>query len=239
MTDPNPASILDSVKKVLGFDPDYTAFDLDITLHINSAFGALWQVGVGGDEGFMIADNTTLWSQYVTSLSYLGLIKQYVCLSVRMAFDTPNTSFVIGAVEKQIEQLLWRINIAAEHINPPTDPFAPVDTGPGGGATTTYFKVKAVNLTFADIVTLDAGEGNTFYLTADADCTINAPVNGTDGEHITLALTTNAAGITWGSGWNFGGAGVPQLSSNNRTDIISAVYRQSESDWYAGFAVGF
>jgi hypothetical protein len=240
MTDPNPASILDSVKKVLGFDPDYTAFDLDITMHINSAFGALWQVGVGGDEGFMISDNTTLWSQYVSSLSYLGMIQQFIYLSVRMAFDTPNTSFVIGAIEKQVEQLLWRINIAAEHINPPTDPFAPVDAGPGAGTTTTYFKVISATLAFAATVTPNAGEANTFYLTADDDCTINAPVSGTDAEHITLFLTTgDGAGITWGEGWNFGGAGVPELSGNNHTDIISAVYRQSEADWYAGFAVGF
>jgi hypothetical protein len=235
----NPESILDSVKKALGFDADYTAFDIDITMHINAAFGSLWQLGVGGDTGFVISDNTTLWSQYVSQLMYLGMVKQYIFTSVRLVFDPPMTSFGIQAIEKQIEMLAWRINIAAEHINPPSDPFALPDAGPGGGTKTTYFKVKVVNLDFSSLITPDAHEGNTFYLNLTGNCTINAPVNGADGQHITLELISNGHTVTWGSGWDFGASGVPTLSGSGLTDIVSALYRETAADWYAGFSQGF
>lgn len=120
---PNPESILDSVKKTLGLDDTVTAFDLDLTLLINGAMGNLHQVGVGGDTGFVIADNTMLWSQYVTSLTYLNQVKQYIFTWVKLAFDPPGTSFVIAAFEKQAEELLWRIGVAVEAENPPSDPF--------------------------------------------------------------------------------------------------------------------
>jgi hypothetical protein len=238
MTDANPASILDSVKKVLGFDPDYTAFDLDITMHINSAFGELQQIGVGGDTGFAIADNTTLWSQYVSSLTYLGMIQQFIYLSVRMAFDTPATSFAIAAIEKQIEQLSFRINIAAEHIDPPSDPFA-TTTITVEGSSNTYFVVKTVQLGFASVVTMDASAGNTFYLTMTGNCTIEAPVLGTDGEHITLELISNGHTVTWGPGWNFGDNGEPSLSTGGLVDVISGVWRAADNEWLTGFTPGF
>lgn len=238
MTDANPASILDSVKKVLGFDPDYTFFDLDITMHINSVFGSLWQLGVGGDTGFFISDRTTLWSQYVSQLSYLGLIQQYVYLSVRMVFDPPDGRFAIEAFKNQIEQLAWRINIVAEQINPPSDPFG-VSTEATDGVVTTYFKVKTINVDYAPTVTPDAGAGNTFNLVLTGNCTINAPINGVDGEHITLELVSNGHTVTWGSGWNFGSAGIPTLSTGAQVDVISALYRQLNAEWLAGFTPGF
>jgi hypothetical protein len=238
MTDANPLSILDSVKKVLGFDPDYTFFDLDILMHINSAFGSLQQIGVGGDTGFWISDNTTLWSQYVSSYSYLGMIQQYIYMSVRMAFDVPTTSFAIGAFEKQIEELAWRINIAAEHINPPSNPFAP-ENALDNGVTTTFFKVRTVTIEYASVMTPDAGVANTFHLTLDGNATLNAPINGVEGEHITILLIANGHTITWGAGWDFGDAGEPTLSSGGKTDIISAVCQVSTTEWFAGFTPGF
>ena len=235
----NPESILDSVKKTLGFDSTYTVFDLDITLGINSAFGSLQQLGVGADGGFTIADNTTLWSQYISELLYLGMVKQYIFLSVKLMFDPPGTSFGIEAIEKQIDQLAWRINSAFEGLHPPSDPFATSDDSGASAVTPTYFKIEIVQLTFASVIEPDASDGNTFYLTMTGDCTINTPVNGVDGHHITLELISNGHAVTWGSGWNFGDSGVPDLSGSGRTDVISAVYRQSAASWYAGFTPGF
>lgn len=40
-------SILKSTKKILGIEENYTAFDLDITTHINSSLSTLTQVGIG------------------------------------------------------------------------------------------------------------------------------------------------------------------------------------------------
>lgn len=227
----NPNSILDSVKKMLGMDPEFTAFDIDVTLFINAAFGSLRQLGVGSDTGFVIADNTTLWSQYITNLAFVGMIKSYIFMKVKLVFDPPATSFGIDAVKNQIQELEWRINVVAEEFDPPSDPF-------GEAVPQFVFVPQIVQLQYSSSVAMDASDGNVFYLTLTGDTTINAPVNGTDGQHITLELTSNGHSVTWGSGWNFGDAGAPSLTAG-KTDIISAVYRTSVSEWYAGFSPGF
>lgn len=230
MTDPNPDSILDSVKKVLGFSPDYTAFDLDITMFINASFGPLQQLGIGSASGFVIQDNTTLWSQYVANLSYLGMVKSFIFMMVKLAFDPPQTSFGIDAIKDQLKELAWRINVAIETATPPPDPFmAEIDD---------IFVPIVVQLVFQSLVTPDALEGTMFYLTMTSDCIINAPVNGADGQHITLELQSNGHSVTWGNGWNWGDAGTPTLSSD-RTDVVSAYFNESANAWRAGFTPGF
>lgn len=49
-------SILTSVKKLLGLTEEYTAFDADLIMHINSVLMILRQMGVGPQEGFGISD---------------------------------------------------------------------------------------------------------------------------------------------------------------------------------------
>jgi hypothetical protein len=235
----NPDSILSSTKKFVGFDDEFTAFDVDIIMHINSAFGALQQLGVGGDTGFVITDDTTLWSQYVSDLVYLAMVKHYIFLYTKLSFDPPATSFALDAINKQLEQLAFRINVAAEHITPPADPFTEGVVSEADTVTQLFFEVKTKTLEFASTITPNAGTANTFYLTLTGNCTINAPVSGSDGEHITLELTSNGHTVTWGSGWNFGDSGTPDLSGGGLTDIISAVFRESVADWYAGFTPGF
>ena len=43
-------SILTSVKKLLGLTEEYTAFDADLIMHINSVLMILRQMGVGPQE---------------------------------------------------------------------------------------------------------------------------------------------------------------------------------------------
>jgi hypothetical protein len=113
----NPNSILDSVKKALGFESEYTAFDVDVIMYINATFGPLQQLGVGPDSGFTIADNTTLWIDYISRKDILGMVQVFMYMRVRMMFDPPATSYAINAIESQISQLEWRITVMAE-----TDP---------------------------------------------------------------------------------------------------------------------
>lgn len=110
-------SILQSTKKVLGLDPSYTVFDLDILTHINAAFVVLTDLGVGPETGFMIEDETAVWTDYQLAVGTehsLSLIKTYVFLKVRMLFDPPTTSFLIEAMEKQIKEYEWRLNVTRE-----------------------------------------------------------------------------------------------------------------------------
>lgn len=107
-------SILKSTKKILGLADDYDAFDLDVITHINTAFSTLTQLGVGPDAGFMIEDDSSEWSEYIDSGPQLNQIKTYVYLKVRMLFDPPATSYLIAAFERQLEEVVWRINILRE-----------------------------------------------------------------------------------------------------------------------------
>ena len=130
------SSILISVKKVLGIAEDYTVFDEDIIMHINTAFSTLTQLGVGPVEGFMIEDDSTTWDEFIVEEPVdhqYNAVKSYIYLKVSMLFDPPQTSYLIAAKEKQIAELEWRLNTHREEEewidpNPPRvlteDPFA-------------------------------------------------------------------------------------------------------------------
>jgi hypothetical protein len=122
-------SILDSTKKVLNLDADYTSFDQDIIMHINAAFSTLNQLGVGPQSGFMIEDNEAVWFDFLAGDLRLNNVKTYVYLRVRMLFDPPTIGYLVDAMQKQIEELEWRINVQRESIAW-TDPDELVDSGP-------------------------------------------------------------------------------------------------------------
>lgn len=105
-------SILDSVKKVIGMDPDYTAFDEDVIMHINAKFSELYSLGVGPKTvAFEIEGQDATWADFLQGRTNINMVKTYVCMSVRLIFDPPPTSFGIAAVQKEIEQMGWRLNI--------------------------------------------------------------------------------------------------------------------------------
>lgn len=107
-------SILISTKKILGITKDYTVFDLDIITHINSAFSTLTQLGVGPVNGFMISGVDEVWTDFIAEDFQYNSVKSYVFLKTRQLFDPPQTSYLISAVEKQIEELEWRLNVHRE-----------------------------------------------------------------------------------------------------------------------------
>lgn len=108
------SSILDDVKHMLGLLPEETAFDQDIILHINSVFGVLHQLGVGPLTGFMIEDNSATWDEFVTD-NRLNIVKSYMFLRVKLLFDPPQTGFTQQAMERQITEMEYRINVTAEY----------------------------------------------------------------------------------------------------------------------------
>jgi len=107
-------SILKSTKKILGISEDYTAFDVDIITHINTAFSILAQLGVGPPEGFMIEDAAAEWDTFLAGDSRYNTIKTYVYLKVRQLFDPPTTSYLINAFDEQLRELEWRISVTRE-----------------------------------------------------------------------------------------------------------------------------
>lgn len=118
-------SILTSMKKILGIETDDTSFDEDILLHINGTFSTLHQLGIGPTEGFIIEDATTTWDAFLANDNRLNSVKQYVYLKVRMLFDPPTTSYLINALNEQMKELEWRLNVVREEeswVDPDPDP---------------------------------------------------------------------------------------------------------------------
>ena len=107
-------SILTSTKKILGIDADYTAFDLDIITHINSALATLTQLGIGPTTGFMIEDATETWEAFLGTDLNLNPVKSYVYLRVRLLFDPPTTSYLMTSMKEQLQEIEWRLNVYRE-----------------------------------------------------------------------------------------------------------------------------
>lgn len=108
-------SILTSIKKLLGISEEYTHFDADIIMHINSVFMTLTQLGVGPSGGFVIEDDTSHWEDFITDTTKLQAVKTYVYLKVRLVFDSASLgSATLAAYERQIQELEWRLNVGVE-----------------------------------------------------------------------------------------------------------------------------
>lgn len=112
---PTPPNILDDVKTFLGLTSDYTVFDRDILININGAFSTLAQLGVGPVDGFTVGGTATLWSSFSDDQSVVNAARMYICMKTRLVFDPPNTGYLVGAYEKQIQELEWRLNMKREH----------------------------------------------------------------------------------------------------------------------------
>lgn len=118
-------SILTSTKKILGIDESYTAFDLDILTHINSALMIVNQLGLGSEDGSEITGPEETWDDLFGTDPMLNTIRTYVYLRVRVLFDPPATSFHLKALEDQLREMEWRISVYREG-NDWVDPTASV-----------------------------------------------------------------------------------------------------------------
>lgn len=108
------SSILTSIKKLLGIAEEDKTFDQDIIIHINSVLAILCQLGIGPNTGFMIEDDSAIWSDFLGESANLTLVQSYVYMKVRLMFDPPTIGTVADAINKSISELEWRINVAVD-----------------------------------------------------------------------------------------------------------------------------
>lgn len=104
-------SILNDIKKVLGVHADVDEFDLDLTMHINTALFQLMQLGVGPPGGLTITGPDEVWEQVTEGRQDLSAIKSYVAVVVRLLFDRPETSYGIQSLERMRDEFAWRLEI--------------------------------------------------------------------------------------------------------------------------------
>lgn len=95
---------------MLNIDSEDTSFDVDILIHINTAFFVLCQLGVGTNEPFSIVSVENTWSEFVLDSKNLEAIKTYIYLKVRIVFDPPTSSAVMQAFNDLIKEYESRLN---------------------------------------------------------------------------------------------------------------------------------
>lgn len=107
-------NILNDTKKVLGITEDCKHFDLDILMHINTAFMVLKQLGVGPKSGF-ICEELSTWDEFMdTEKTAISSVKTYVYLKTRVLFDPPTSSAVMDCLNRNISELEWRLNASED-----------------------------------------------------------------------------------------------------------------------------
>lgn len=106
-------SILDSIKKLLGIQPEYKSFDADIIMHINTVLVILNQINVGPPEGFLIYDGTELWEDYIDK-EQISMVISYIYLRVRLLFDPPGSGILVDSINRMISELEWRLCLEGE-----------------------------------------------------------------------------------------------------------------------------
>lgn len=103
-------SILLTIKKGIGIDPSYEAFDPDIIMHINSVLFILTQEGIGPKEGFNITGQDETWEDFLgESDTKLSAVQSYVTLKTRLLFDPPQSGTLNEQITKLISELEWRL----------------------------------------------------------------------------------------------------------------------------------
>lgn len=104
-------SILKTIKQLIGCPDDFEQFDLDLAIHINSAFAALTQLGVGPKEGYRITSPDNVWSEFEEDTQKSSLIKDYVYIKTRLLFDPPTSSALMDSLKEQLKEMEWRLYI--------------------------------------------------------------------------------------------------------------------------------
>ena len=109
-------SILKTIKKMLNVHEDDNSFDTDIITLINSTFVTLHQIGVGPIRGFAITGDSETWDEFIPDADDISInsVKTYIYLKVRLVFDPPSSSSVMEAINKNVNELEWRLNVMAE-----------------------------------------------------------------------------------------------------------------------------
>lgn len=107
-------SILTSIKKLLGIIEEYTQFDTDIIIHINTVFSILEQLGVRDDDPFVIHGSEETWKDYLQDETKLEIVKTFVYLKVKLFFDPPLNASVLNSYKSLADELEFRIIVNAD-----------------------------------------------------------------------------------------------------------------------------
>lgn len=111
-------NILETVKASLGLAPDYTPFDTQLIMEINTVLGICNQLGIGTHDYQISDENPGSWDEFleeeILDNNALNEVKTYVCKRVQLLFDPPTSGILMDSMNRIIEELEWRILVKKE-----------------------------------------------------------------------------------------------------------------------------
>jgi hypothetical protein len=109
-------SILNTIKQMLGIEPSLTAFDVDVTVDINTVLLSLHQLGIGPPTCYSITGSEEKWSDFLGEAKDLEAVKSYIFLKVKMMFDTTASQTILNSMTNQATELEFRLLTQAEGL---------------------------------------------------------------------------------------------------------------------------
>lgn len=112
-------SILGSIKQCLW--PEVEAgenmpFDNELIMHINSIFVDVCNLGIGPDPPYYISGETETWTDFYSDINKVNNVKTYMLLRLRLIFDPPQNSFLVKAIDDQIQKMEWHLTINSDKL---------------------------------------------------------------------------------------------------------------------------
>ena len=107
------SSILEDVKKGIGPSVTYSVFDDELIMHINSVLFELNQLGIGSEDPFVVESADDEWDSFLEN-NNVEAVKTFVILKCKMYFDPPTSGVLVNAINEQLKELTWRLNVAVD-----------------------------------------------------------------------------------------------------------------------------
>lgn len=124
------SSILLSIKKSIVGPPEYTPFDADLIMHINSQIANLYQLGLDSAKSVVVDGADQLWTDLIPAGdSRLQFVRTYIYARVKMIFDPPTSTAQMQALKDAAAEAEFRISTAVDKPYDDLDPASPVATG--------------------------------------------------------------------------------------------------------------
>ena len=111
-------NILATVKKLIGVHEDYDVFDDQLLIHINTAIHSVAQIGVESAEKKWVDANSD-WSDIINQQSGLinqEAVKSLIYMKVWLAFDPPQSGYLVENIKEQIAELTFRVYVENDPI---------------------------------------------------------------------------------------------------------------------------
>lgn len=112
-------SILETVRIACNVGPENTDFDNELILYTNSVLAIATQLGVGPKTGFHITGESESWEDFLGNMNVdsINTVQTYIGKKVMQLFDPPVSSAVKDSLDRNLSELEWRVNVAAESVD--------------------------------------------------------------------------------------------------------------------------